>query len=183
MRLLSAITRGLAALILLLGAAAHEVPELGVAALVVAALGIFLGKRRPSWNTLSLALFAALAALTAAAGDSVLLPAIALTAALHGWDLALASERLTGIPTSECRPILLRYGLSSAVVAAASILVVLATTAVRLQLSFGVAAALAAGFFLLTMIFGVILRRPRVNPVEAAEAAARLQREDDEPLE
>jgi hypothetical protein len=171
MRLLSGVSFVVAALALLAHTAPLDATELGVTALLAAAAAILLGRRRPGWATGALALLSALSALSAAAGESALLPAIAVIAALHGWDMALASKRLAGLPRDEVRPIVLRYVLSSAVLAAGSLSLVALTTIVRIRLSFGVVAALAVAFLLVATIVGVLSRHPRRAATDPSEEA------------
>lgn len=171
MRLLSTCCYVLACLVLVAHAAASDVPELGILAVAASVIAIIAGRRRRSWATAALGFFAFVSAIAASAGDGPLLPVIALIAALHGWDMALAATRLAGFTWQEQRPIVLRYALSSALLAVAATALVALTMAVRIRLSFGLAAGLAAGFLLLAVALGILSRpRKRGGTVDAASS-------------
>jgi len=168
MRLLATLSFALGGLVLLVNAAGTGTMTPGLVAIGVAAVAILASRRSTAWATVSLALFAFAAAVGASASESILLPAIALVAALHGWDLALAARRLAGFDRHELRPIVLRYGVSSAAIALGSVALTAAATLFEFRLSFGTLAGLAAGFLLLALAVGIVARPRRRSPTASA---------------
>ena len=131
---------------------------IGLLALGLAGVSVLLEARDSSAATPLLAAFAIVASLAASAGDGILLPAIAMIAALHGWDASLAARRLHGVSREERRPILLRYVTSSAILAAVSLGLVYLAVLLRVRFSFGIALGLALALILLASAVAAMAR-------------------------
>jgi len=143
-------------------AAASGESAIGILALGLAAVSAFLGSRAASGATSALSAFIAVTALAASAGSGILLPAIAIVAALHGWDASLAASRLHGVSREDRRPIVLRYVASSAILAVVSLGLVCLAIVLRIRLSFGIAMGLALGLILLAAAVAVKARPARI---------------------
>jgi len=181
MRRLASIWYVVAGLLLFAHAAANEAMAVGLLALAVSAFAVLVVHRSTMWATSSLVLFGFVCAFAASAGESILLPGVALVLILHGWDMTLASRRLIGLEADDVRPLLWRYGLSSAVIAAAAVGLLLIAAFVRIRLSFGVAAGLGAGFLSLAVLLGVLVRPRKVSPVLVNGESAGTTEQGDEP--
>ncbi|MFC2077286.1 hypothetical protein ACFLTM_00565 [Candidatus Bipolaricaulota bacterium] len=146
-----------------------DMTALAALALALSALWILVGMRTTSRATAFLTGFAVLAAASASSGDGFLLPTVAATAALFGWDACLAARRLVGFTREGRRRIAVRYGTMSAAVAAASIGLVAAGGFLRIPLSFGAAVALSVGLLALATTIGLLSRPGSPKPAGQAE--------------
>ena len=153
----------LAGLALAAHAAAAGEPALVGVAVGLSALWIATEIRQASRATLFLTGFVVLAGLATASRHGLLLPALALTAALYGWDAALAAARLDGHAADGRRRLSLRYAATAGVQASVGIGLVAAVSLLRLRLSFGGAIGLLAGFVAVATAIG-LLSRPATAP-------------------
>jgi hypothetical protein len=168
MRAASAMCFVLAGLALLVGAWGAGEPGLGILALAASVIVCFASRRSPFAATASLIMMSVLAVMVAVAGSNVLLPAVAVVAALHGWDTSLAARRLLAFSRSETQPILVRYAISSAGIAGVGIALVALASAVHVRFSFGLALGLSGAFLVLAAVVGGFARPRRPRPSEEA---------------
>ena len=168
MRGVAVVWIGLAGLALAAHAAPGGEPALVGLAIGLSILWIATEIRRTSRATLFLTGFVVLAGLAAASGRGFLLPTLALTAALYGWDAALATSRLDGHATDGRRRLSLRYAAAGGVQAVVGVGLVAAASLLRLRLSFGGAIGLLVGFVGVATAVG-LLSRPA--PAPDAESA------------
>lgn len=175
MTLLAALYVAAAGLTLFSRAAAIGAITLGVLALMLSGSWILIGRRAGPRTTAFLVGFVVVAALTASSGSGFLLPAIAVAAALHGWDASLAAIRLRGFSRSDQRPIIVRYAISSVTLAVLGIALVGIASLIRVRFSFGVAVSLALGFFVLSTAVGLLSRPTRRSPTDAPTSSGRLE--------
>jgi len=174
MRIASAVCFLVAGLALLAHAAQIGEAGLGLLAVAVSIVAGLVSRRSPFMAFASLAAVAAVAAFAAAADGGVILPAVAIVAALHGWDMSLAAPRLVGFSRKEQRPILLRYSLSSIGIATAGVALTALAAVVRVRYSFGLALGLSGAFLILAATVGVSARPrrqggPRETPDDTAQ--------------
>jgi len=177
MRTFTIFSVGAAGLALAADAARADSLTVAIFSLALSAFWILAETRGRTRATLFLTGFAVLSGIQASSGSGFLLPALAVVAALHGWDASLAAARMADLPREDCRRITHRYAVTSVVLAASSLALVAASASLRVSLAFGGAVALAVALVVVSTAIGVLSRPRRGEPVIEAEATSEPEKE------
>lgn len=167
MRFITLTCVAVAGIALLAHTTSSENSAVGVLAIVLSGLWVWMELRGTAMPSGFLAAFALLACLSAVQENGLALPALSITAALYAWDTSLARARLAGFPPTDKRPIVVRYAATAGILALASLGLIAVTTTIRVTLGFGISLGLAAALLVVGVLVARLARLPHTRPTDS----------------